>query len=82
MDQIKSILRSYLSNRSFKATARQLKVSRNTVREYVRRAEAYSADLSVFRKHRRMEFFLRLSKLRYQATIADIQCSESHNSTP
>ncbi|MCY7328869.1 MAG: IS21 family transposase, partial [Saprospiraceae bacterium] len=31
-----------------KATARQLKVSRNTVREYVRRAEAYSADLSLF----------------------------------
>lgn len=48
MDQIKSILRNYLANRSIKATARQLKVSKNTVREYVRRAEAHSADLSVF----------------------------------
>lgn len=34
------------------------------------------------RKHRRMELFLRLSKLRYQATITDIQCSESRNLTP
>lgn len=48
MDQIKSILRNYLSNRSIKATARQLKVSKNTVREYLRRAEAHSSDLSVF----------------------------------
>jgi transposase len=47
MDQIKTLLRNYLANGSIKATARQLKVSKNTVREYIRRAEAYSADLSV-----------------------------------
>jgi len=48
MDQIKNLLRNYLANGSIKATARQLKVSKNTVREYLRRAETYSADLSVF----------------------------------
>lgn len=46
MDQIKSIIRNYLSSRSIKATARQLKISKNTVREYLRRARAYSEDLS------------------------------------
>ena len=46
MDQIKTLLSNYLSNRSIKATARELKVSKNTVREYVRRAEAHSMDLS------------------------------------
>ncbi|MBK8704193.1 MAG: hypothetical protein IPN33_11620 [Saprospiraceae bacterium] len=45
MDQIKTLLSNYLSSGSIKATARQLKVSKNTVREYVRRAEAYSMDL-------------------------------------
>lgn len=33
------------------------------------------------RKQRRMELYLRLSKLRYQATLPDIQCSESRNLT-
>lgn len=46
MDQIKSILRNYLESGSIKATARQLKVSKNTVREYVRLAEAHSLDLA------------------------------------
>ncbi|MFM9948862.1 MAG: DDE-type integrase/transposase/recombinase, partial [Saprospiraceae bacterium] len=45
MDQIKTLLSNYLSSGSIKATARQLKVSKNTVREYVRRAEAYTTDL-------------------------------------
>jgi transposase len=40
MDQIKAVIRNYLSSGSIKATARQLKMSKNTVREYVRRAEA------------------------------------------
>jgi len=31
------------------------------------------------RAHKRMKMFLRLSKLRYQATIQDIDCSESRN---
>jgi transposase len=46
MDQIQTILRNYLSSGSIKATARQLKISKNTVREYVRRAQAYNSDLS------------------------------------
>jgi transposase len=45
MDQIKTLISNYLSSGSIKATARQLKVSKNTVREYVRRAKAYSTDL-------------------------------------
>lgn len=31
------------------------------------------------RDQRRMDMYLRLSKLRYQATLADIQCSENRN---
>ncbi len=46
MDQIKTLLRNYLASGSIKATARQLKVSKNTVRDYLRRAEASSADLA------------------------------------
>jgi transposase len=46
MDQIRSILRNYLSCGSIKATARQLKMSKNTVKEYVRRAEAHTSELS------------------------------------
>lgn len=34
------------------------------------------------RIHRRTELFLRLSKLRYHATLTDIQCSESRNLQP
>ena len=47
MDQIKNLLRNYMASGSIKATARQLKVSKNTVREYIRRAESYSTDLGV-----------------------------------
>jgi len=46
MDQVKSILRSYLETGSVKATARHLQFSRNTVRDYLRRARAYDEDLS------------------------------------
>ncbi|MBK8505460.1 MAG: transposase [Saprospiraceae bacterium] len=45
MDQIKAILRSYQSTQSLKQTARQLKISKNTVRTYVRRAQDFSTDL-------------------------------------
>ena len=31
------------------------------------------------RSHKKMQMFIRLSKLRYQATIQDIDCSESRN---
>lgn len=46
MDQIKSILRTYLSTRSIKATCRTLRVSRNTVKSYLRLAFQRSADLN------------------------------------
>jgi len=46
MDQIRSILRNYLSSGSIKATARQLKISKNTVRDYIRRAQLHSSNLS------------------------------------
>lgn len=46
MDQIRAILSNYLISGKVKATARQLKISKNTVKEYVRRAEGYSSDLS------------------------------------
>jgi len=47
MDQIKNILRNYLVSGSIKAAARQLKVSKNTIRDYIRRAEVFSTDLAV-----------------------------------
>jgi len=46
MDQIRTILSNYLASGSVKATARQLKMSKNTVREYVRRARACEQDLA------------------------------------
>jgi len=47
MDQVKALLKTYESTQSVKATARQLKTSRNTVREYLRRCRSYSEDLSM-----------------------------------
>ena len=46
MDQIRAILSNYLISGKVKVTARQLKISKNTVKEYVRRAEGHSKDLS------------------------------------
>lgn len=37
MDQVRAIIETYLSTLSFKATARQLHISKNTVKEYVNR---------------------------------------------
>jgi DNA replication protein DnaC len=34
------------------------------------------------RSHRRMELFLRTSKMRYRATLPDVQCSEERNLQP
>jgi DNA-binding NarL/FixJ family response regulator len=45
MDQIKAILRNFHHSQSIKATARQLKVSKNTVRDYLRRALEHSNDV-------------------------------------
>ncbi len=47
MDQIKSILRTYVSTRSIKATCRTMQVSRNTVKTYLRLALQRSGDLNV-----------------------------------
>ena len=45
MDQVKSILRSYLQTGSIKATARQLCISKNTVKTYVRRGQGFENSL-------------------------------------
>ncbi len=45
MDQVKTIIKAYLRTGSIKATARQLQISKNTVREYIRRAERHPKDL-------------------------------------
>jgi transposase len=46
MDQVKLIIESYQSTDSIKGTARRLQISKNTVKEYLRRARAYNQDLS------------------------------------
>jgi len=46
MDQVRSIIETYLCTRSIKATARRLVISKNTVRCYLRRAKTYSKDLT------------------------------------
>lgn len=46
MDQVKLIIKTYLSSGSYKATSRRLGVSKNTVRRYVRRAQSHEKDLS------------------------------------
>ena len=35
-----------------------------------------------YRAQRKMEMFLRMSKLRYRATLPDVQCSEDRNLQP
>lgn len=47
MDQIRCILQTLYETGSIKGTAARLKVSKNTVREYKRRAESYNPDLSI-----------------------------------
>jgi transposase len=46
MDQIKAIIENYLATGSIKRTVRQLKISKNTVRGYLRRGQEYNEDLS------------------------------------
>jgi len=46
MDQIKAILQTYAVCGSIKQTARQFRVSMNTVRTYIRRAQAHHQDLT------------------------------------
>jgi transposase len=45
MDQIKTILRTYLHCHSIKGTARRLGVSKNTVRDYLRLAQGCDIDI-------------------------------------
>lgn len=46
MDQIKLIIRTYLNTRSFRETARRLKMSKNTVKPYLHRCWEHEEDLS------------------------------------
>jgi len=46
MDQVKAIIKTYVATQSLKATARQLRISKNTVKEYVRRGQLAQSDLS------------------------------------
>lgn len=46
MDQIKALIKNYLATGSIKETASRLKMSKNTVRGYLRRGQQYDADLS------------------------------------
>lgn len=46
MDQIRQILKTYLATHSYKATARRLQISKNTVKVYVRLGQAHLEDLS------------------------------------
>jgi len=46
MDQVRYILETYLDTKSIKGTARRLQISKNTVREYVRRVQTHFKDLS------------------------------------
>ncbi len=46
MDQVKEIIKTYVATQSLKATARQLRISKNTVKEYVRRGQLVESDLS------------------------------------
>lgn len=47
MDQVRLILETYLRTKSIKSTARQLGISKNTVRGYLRRAQGEEQGLSV-----------------------------------
>lgn len=46
MDQVRMIIKTYLSTRSIRATATRLRVSKNTVKHYVRAAQRYNEQLS------------------------------------
>ena len=46
MDQVRTIIKTYLSTNSIRATAARLQVSKNTVKQYVRAGQAFHEDLS------------------------------------
>jgi transposase len=46
MDQVRQIIEAYLATNSIKATARRLKISKNTIKGYIRRGQSFNEDLS------------------------------------
>ena len=46
MDQIRNILEVYIDTKSIKGTARRLGISKNTVREYLRRVQSKKLTIS------------------------------------
>ena len=46
MDQVRQIISTYLQTKTIKGTARRLQISKNTVRDYIRRCEVLEEDLS------------------------------------
>lgn len=46
MDQVKDIIKIYVATKSLKETARKIRVSKNTVREYVRQGQLFQGGLS------------------------------------
>jgi transposase len=46
MDQVRTILDTYSATRSIKGTAKRLRISKNTVREYVRRVRTHFKEVS------------------------------------
>ena len=46
MDQVRTIIRTYLNTTSIRATAQRLQISKNTVKHYVRIGKAFNEDLS------------------------------------
>ncbi|WP_235299787.1 IS21 family transposase [Portibacter marinus] len=62
MDQVKLILKVFLKNGSFKATARKLKISKNTVKHYVRQAQKFDHDLKKIISLEQESFFVIFNK--------------------
>lgn len=46
MDQVRLIIETYIATKSFKASARRLRISKNTIKSYIRRGQAHQPDLS------------------------------------
>jgi len=73
MDQVKTIIATYLDCGSIKSTARRLKISKNTVKDYLRRAEAHNVELSALLLLSQSE----LLKIFYKAKNASASNKES-----
>ena len=49
MDQVKLIIETYLSTRSIKATSRRLRISKNTIKHYVRLGQLHNKAINKLR---------------------------------